>query len=115
MDLLDSVYDCIEGAVEEIESMGYKRSDVKAFGITNQRETTMLWDRETGQPCCNAIVWDDARTAGEIHRLQRKLDSEGITLVGDDLKLKLEGIEDHATEKGKKVLKGSEGIKELSV
>lgn len=37
--------------------------DIAAIGITNQRETTLVWDRETGQPICNAIVWQDRRTA----------------------------------------------------
>ncbi len=37
--------------------------DVAAIGITNQRETTVVWDRESGQPVCNAIVWQDRRTA----------------------------------------------------
>src|SRR5687768_18582951 len=37
--------------------------DVMAIGITNQRETTILWDRQTGEPLHNAIVWQDRRTA----------------------------------------------------
>src|SRR5829696_9291827 len=36
--------------------------DVEAIGITNQRETTVVWDRETGEPVYNAIVWQDTRT-----------------------------------------------------
>ena len=35
---------------------------VKAVGITNQRETTVAWDKTTGKPLCNALVWHDART-----------------------------------------------------
>ena len=38
------------------------RADVKAIGITNQRETTLLWDKNTGEPVHNAIVWQDTRT-----------------------------------------------------
>jgi glycerol kinase len=44
-------------------------SEVAAIGITNQRETTLLWDRKTGQPVHNAIVWQDRRTAGLCDRL----------------------------------------------
>ncbi len=44
--------------------------DVAAIGIANQRETTVLWDRETGQPVHNAIVWQDRRTAAICDRLQ---------------------------------------------
>src|SRR4029078_1417478 len=40
-----------------------KASDVVAIGITNQRETTIVWDRATGRPIANAIVWQDRRTA----------------------------------------------------
>ena len=42
-----------------------------AIGITNQRETTVLWDRSTGQPVANAIVWQDRRTAGRCDELRR--------------------------------------------
>ncbi|TVR74164.1 MAG: glycerol kinase, partial [Sphaerobacteraceae bacterium] len=40
------------------------QSDVVAIGITNQRETTVVWERSTGRPVHNAIVWQDRRTAG---------------------------------------------------
>src|ERR1700759_2122752 len=43
--------------------------DVKAIGITNQRETTVVWDRETGEPIYNAIVWQDTRTADIVAEL----------------------------------------------
>ena len=45
--------------------------DIAAIGITNQRETTVVWDRETGQPVYNAIVWQDRRTADFCDRLKR--------------------------------------------
>ena len=45
--------------------------DIAAIGITNQRETTVVWDRKTGQPICNAIVWQDRRTAEFCDRLKR--------------------------------------------
>ena len=43
---------------------------VDAIGITNQRETVIVWDRETGKPICNAIVWQDRRTADECAKLK---------------------------------------------
>ncbi|MDZ4093782.1 MAG: glycerol kinase GlpK [Paracoccaceae bacterium] len=46
-----------------LEKAGVDARDVAAIGITNQRETTLVWDRETGQPIYNAIVWQDRRTA----------------------------------------------------
>ncbi len=41
---------------------GLKPGDIAAVGVTNQRETTVVWDRKTGEPYCNAIVWQDTRT-----------------------------------------------------
>src|SRR4051812_16061381 len=50
-------------------------ADVGAIGITNQRETTVVWDRKTGNPICNPIVWQDRRTASICDKLRaQKLD-----------------------------------------
>lgn len=46
-----------------LQKAGLKAQDIRAIGITNQRETTVLWDRKTGQPLHRAIVWQDRRTA----------------------------------------------------
>ncbi len=53
----------IGSAAEALASAGLHSSDIAAIGITNQRETTILWDRRTGDPIYNAIVWQDRRTA----------------------------------------------------
>jgi glycerol kinase len=56
------------------EALGRARlaaRDIAAIGITNQRETTVVWDRETGAPVYNAIVWQDRRTADICDRLRR--------------------------------------------
>lgn len=45
---------------------------VKGIGITNQRETTIVWDKETGKPVCNAIVWQDRRTSDFCQRLKKE-------------------------------------------
>src|SRR5215469_14479617 len=45
--------------------------DIAAIGITNQRETTLVWDRRNGNPVHNAIVWQDRRTAGFCDELKR--------------------------------------------
>ena len=47
---------------EAMESAGASADDVAGVGITNQRETTVVWDRTTGEPIHNAIVWQDTRT-----------------------------------------------------
>ncbi|MGI9174174.1 MAG: glycerol kinase GlpK, partial [Rhodothermales bacterium] len=60
----------ISVAAEAVTRAGLKAKDVKAIGITNQRETAIVWDRETGEPVFNAIVWQDRRTAGLCDRLK---------------------------------------------
>lgn len=62
-----SVYNSIQDAIADAN---LALSDVSAIGITNQRETTILWDRATGTPVANAIVWQDRRTAASIDALK---------------------------------------------
>src|SRR5438045_4220811 len=65
----------IEVARAAVAKSGLKASDIKAIGITNQRETTVVWDRKTGEPICNASVWQDRRTANICDGLRaRKMD-----------------------------------------
>ena len=53
-----------------MEQAGLRAADIAGVGITNQRETTIVWDRETGQPIFNALVWQDRRTAVFCEQLQ---------------------------------------------
>ena len=57
-------------AVEALGRAQVRPRDIAAIGITNQRETTIVWDRETGEPVYNAIVWQDRRTAEFCDRLK---------------------------------------------
>ncbi len=57
-------------ATEVLARARVQPGDIRAIGITNQRETTMLWDRDTGRPIANAIVWQDRRTADLCDRLK---------------------------------------------
>ncbi|KPL10581.1 MAG: glycerol kinase [Bacteroides sp. SM23_62] len=52
-----------ETALEALSDAGIGAASIAAIGISNQRETTLVWDRETGKPVCNAIVWQDRRTS----------------------------------------------------
>jgi len=54
---------------ESMAQSGLRPQDLAAIGITNQRETTVVWERATGLPICNAIVWQDMRVADEVARL----------------------------------------------
>jgi glycerol kinase len=57
-------------ALEALRQAGANPQDIAAIGITNQRETTIVWNRETGEPVHNAIVWQDRRTADACARLR---------------------------------------------
>jgi len=59
-------------AVEALHKANLKAKDIVAIGITNQRETTVVWERETGKPIYNAIVWQDRRTASFCDELKAK-------------------------------------------
>jgi glycerol kinase len=58
-------------ALEAVAQAGLRSAEVAAIGIANQRETTIVWSRETGAPVYNAIVWQDRRTADFCERLKR--------------------------------------------
>ncbi|HEY9249306.1 MAG TPA: FGGY family carbohydrate kinase, partial [Rariglobus sp.] len=58
-------------AAEALARANLSADAIAAVGITNQRETTIVWDRETGRPVCNAIVWQDRRTADDCAQLKR--------------------------------------------
>ncbi|SFL47907.1 glycerol kinase GlpK [Streptomyces pini] len=62
-----------EVIAEALDRAGITREDVQALGITNQRETTLLWDRATGEPVHNAIVWQDTRTDALCRELGRNV------------------------------------------
>lgn len=62
-----------------VQRGGVAIEDVVAIGITNQRETTIVWDRVTGEPVYNAIVWQDRRTAGYCDHLKSEGWSERVT------------------------------------
>ena len=56
-------------ATEAMSKIGVTGENIAGIGITNQRETTIVWDRHTGQPIYNAIVWQCRRTADDIEKL----------------------------------------------
>ncbi|MFA6276700.1 MAG: glycerol kinase GlpK [Pedobacter sp.] len=59
-------------AAEAIVKAGLSAKDINSIGITNQRETTVVWDRETGQPIYNAIVWQDRRTSAYCDEIRKQ-------------------------------------------
>lgn len=64
------IWDNTEAVIgEALETASLSASDLRAVGITNQRETTVIWDRDTGEPVANAIVWQDTRTSDLVDEL----------------------------------------------
>lgn len=64
----------IQTAREVMAKINIDASNIAAIGITNQRETTIIWDKKTGQPVYNAIVWQDRRTAPTCEEIKKKKD-----------------------------------------
>lgn len=64
MEILDTVRKAMEGAIAKANGQGLDiLGNLKAIGITNQRETTVIWSKSTGKPYYNAVVWMDSRTS----------------------------------------------------
>ncbi len=69
LDIWRSQLACARAAIRKAK---LNRSAIAAIGIANQRETTLVWERSTGRPLCNAIVWQDRRTAAQCERFKRR-------------------------------------------
>ena len=69
VEILKTVNDCADYVLKKT---GVKTDEIAAIGITNQRETTILWDKNSGKPLYNAIVWQCTRTAGACDELKEK-------------------------------------------
>ncbi|GKT57822.1 glycerol kinase [Colletotrichum tofieldiae] len=72
LELLASVEECIEKATAKFVAKGHSASAIRGVGITNQRETTVLWDARTGEPLHNALVWPDTRTTPIVRDLRAR-------------------------------------------
>lgn len=68
-EILKVVYTCIKCTIEKLEALGGSADDITAVGITNQRESTVVWDKLTGEPLYNMLVWLDSRTASTLDQL----------------------------------------------
>ncbi|HTD87166.1 MAG TPA: glycerol kinase GlpK, partial [Candidatus Binatia bacterium] len=68
----------LEVALEALRKANLKAADIAALGITNQRETTVIWDRKSGAAISRAIVWQDRRTAGICDRLRKGREAKRI-------------------------------------
>lgn len=72
-EILNSVYECIEKTCEKLGQLNIDISNIKAIGVSNQRETTVVWDKLTGEPLYNAVVWLDLRTQSTVENLSKRI------------------------------------------
>ncbi len=77
-EIVRSVEECIEEATKKFTEEGYEVKQIKAIGITNQRETTLCWDKKTGESLYNAICWPDTRTTEMVRKLRDDPESEKL-------------------------------------
>ncbi|MDY3954480.1 MAG: FGGY family carbohydrate kinase, partial [Anaerovoracaceae bacterium] len=102
----------LEVAKDVMKKTGATASDIASIGITNQRETTIVWDKHTGKPVCNAIVWQCRRTADFCKQLKEKgLEKEihkktGLLIDPYFSATKIKWILDHVENAGEKAEKG---------
>lgn len=77
-EIVTSVRECIEKAAKSFVDQGHDILDIKAIGVTNQRETTVVWDTNTGEPLHNAIAWPDTRTKGLVRELKTQMGADKL-------------------------------------
>jgi len=80
LELVASVEACMKKATATFQELGHSVDDIRAIGITNQRETALVWNYETGEPLHQAIAWPDTRTMGLVRDLKEKEKELGLNL-----------------------------------
>ncbi|KAJ3211670.1 hypothetical protein HK099_007950 [Clydaea vesicula] len=95
-EIYETTLTSIKGATDKFVALGYKISDIKSVGITNQRETTVVWGKSTGKSLHNAVVWLDTRTKSTVEKLVSKTKSkktnEFVSIVGLPLSTYFSGV-----------------------
>ncbi|XP_017090133.2 glycerol kinase 2-like [Drosophila bipectinata] len=71
--IMSSINKCAEEAIKMLPEQGFSAGDIATVGITNQRETTIVWDAVTGKPLYNALLWKDIRTSTTVEQILAKV------------------------------------------
>jgi glycerol kinase len=71
-EIINVIYELMDQTRAKIDDLNISVKDVVAVGITNQRETSVLWDKETGEPLMNAVVWHDGRTSSIVEQVLKR-------------------------------------------
>ncbi|KAI8050042.1 glycerol kinase [Thamnidium elegans] len=101
LDILNTVLECIDKTIHRFELMGYNVKDIKGIGVTNQRESAVAWNKKTGEPLRNTIVWSDVRTDELVHKLNKRdnanivKDLSGLDLASYFTAVKIRWMLDH--------------------
>lgn len=85
--------ECIAEVCRELERDQWAKESIRIIGVTNQRETTVVWSRGTGRPLCKAIVWTDSRTKSIVAHFEKLLASTGIEFESGRLRKGVDGVE----------------------
>ncbi|MEL6106881.1 MAG: glycerol kinase GlpK [Planctomycetota bacterium] len=102
----------LDVARQALEGCGVSASEIAGIGITNQRETTVIWDRSSGEPIHRAIVWQDRRTAADCDALREQGhaaligESTGLVLDAYFCATKIRWLLDHVPEARTKAIRG---------
>ncbi|KAL7035453.1 hypothetical protein ACKWTF_008379 [Chironomus riparius] len=72
-EIISAVRESAKVALHLLPNYGFTKDNIYTIGITNQRETTVLWNKKTGKPLYNAIVWKDTRTTSSVDEIMEKL------------------------------------------
>lgn len=80
-ELVASAEACMKKCIASFTELGHEVRDIRAIGLTNQRETALVWDGETGEPLHNAIAWPDTRTKGLVRELKQKETELGLNIA----------------------------------
>ncbi|GAA5920974.1 hypothetical protein JCM1841_003237 [Sporobolomyces salmonicolor] len=88
---------CIVACLEQFYEKGHSKEQLKAVGIATQRETTLVWDKQTGEPLYNAIAWPDARNAANVRALRSRAEDRAFhtpdgEIVGEEGIRRLTGL-----------------------
>ncbi|GAA6059553.1 hypothetical protein JCM10212_000609 [Sporobolomyces blumeae] len=88
---------CIESCLDQFYAKGHKKNQLKCVGIATQRETTLVWDKQTGKPLHNAIAWPDARNAANVRSIRARAEERSFhtaegEIVGEEGIRRLTGL-----------------------
>ncbi|XP_032309495.1 glycerol kinase isoform X2 [Drosophila ananassae] len=112
-EIMASINKCAEEAIKMLANQGFSANDIATVGITNQRETTVVWDAVTGKPLYNALLWKDIRTSTTVEKIVAKVQdpnhfrsSTGLPISTYFSALKIRWLRDNVPEVRKAMKEG---------